>query len=144
MGGRLQGLYFCLFVTVTICLVSCRENNAEIYLKRLGIEANERYSQYVIVLDYGCHTCKDRFYEYVITDWPESSVLVFKRRPDKATLKGFPELFERGFVFVDSLDTSFELGLTDKNTEMTLIKKGKVTHYTFLEYNNLIEELERN
>ncbi|WP_155907347.1 hypothetical protein [Lunatimonas lonarensis] len=57
--------------------MSRRENNAEIYLKRLGIEANERYSQYVIVLDLGCHTCKDRFYAYVVGQWPESSALVF-------------------------------------------------------------------
>jgi hypothetical protein len=144
LGDRLSRLFVCLLVTVPLCLVCCLENRTKIYTKRLGIEANERYNQYVIVLELGCHTCKDRFYDYVVSKWPESSALVFKRKPDKATLEGFPELFEKDFVFVDSLDISFELGLTDKNTEMSLIKEGKVKHYTFLEYNKLIEELEKN
>lgn len=56
----------------------------------------------------------------------------------------YPEIRDLDFFYHDSLDRSFEIGLTEKNTEMALIKNGKISHYNFLQYKELITELETN
>lgn len=125
-----------------MCLTNCQKKAADGYPERLGIKEKSRFINYVIVLDHGCHSCKNPFYEYVIRNWRESNALVFKRMPETDTFTAFPELFDKDFLFIDSVDISFELGLTGRNTEIALIKQGKVKHYSFLEYEELIRELE--
>jgi len=133
-------VYF-IFILVTVFLSGCQNDQGKAYMERMGMESDQ-YTSFAIVLDYGCHTCKDRFYEYVLEAYPEKSALVFKRKPDQATLVNNKELLGKAFVFVDSLDISYEMGITEKNTELALWKNGKVETFSFLEYEKLIEGLE--
>jgi len=132
-----------IYVMLLSLLSSCQNDKSKTYMESMGME-REKYTSFVIVLDYGCHTCKDRFYEYVLEGYPEKSALVFKRKPDQATLVNNKELFGKAFVFVDSLDISYEMGITEKNTELALWKNGKVENFSFLEYEELIKALESN
>lgn len=130
-----------VFVMVAALLSSCRHDQGKRYMERMGMESDQ-YTSFVIALDYGCHICKDRFYEYVLEAFPEQSALVFKRNPDKATLVNNKILLGKTFVFVDSLDISYEMGITNKNTELALWKNRKVEIFSFLEYEKLIKALE--
>mgnify|MGYP001628021325 CR=1 FL=1 len=128
-------------VMVLTFLSACQTDQGKAYMERLGMESDQ-FTSFVIVLDYGCHACKDRFYEYVLEAFPEHSAVIFKRKPDQATLVNNKELFDKAFVFVDSLDISYEMGVTEKNTELALWKNGKVETFSFLEYEKLIKSLE--
>ena len=67
-------------------LSACQNDQGKAYMKRMGME-RDQFTSFVIVLDYGCHTCKDRFYEYVLeAAFPEHSAVIFKRHPDQATV----------------------------------------------------------
>lgn len=132
-----------IFLVVSLFLSACRNDHGMAYLNRMGME-REKFNSFVIVLDYGCHTCKDQFYIFVLEAFPENCGLVFKRYPDKIIGVKYPELFSKSFVFIDSLDFSYEMGVTDKNTELALWKNGKVETFSFLEYEKLIKALESN
>jgi|GEM_PF-3150976 len=134
--------YF-IFILLTVFLSGCQNGQGKAYMERMGME-RDQFTSFVIVLDYGCHTCKDRFYEYVLKAFPEQSAVIFKRKPNKSTLVNNKGLFDKAFVFVDSLDISYEMGITEKNTELALWKNGKVETFSFLEYEELIEALESN
>jgi hypothetical protein len=122
-------------------LSSCEDDRGGAYMERMGMEG-KKFTSFVIALDYGCHNCKDQFYKYVLEAYPEKCALIFKREPDAATLVNYQGLFSKKFVFIDSLDISFEMGITDKNTELALWENGKVKTFTFLEYEALIGALE--
>jgi len=133
-NSKLIALLFIFFT----CSQDSRFND---YRVRMGFPL--LYDSYIIVLDYGCHTCKDRFYDYAVSHLPDSTALIFKRKPEQETIKAYPDLFKKSYVFIDSLDISFEVGLTKKNSEITLIRKNKINHFNFIEYESLISELEK-
>ena len=70
-------------ILIMTLLSSCKNDQGKTYMEGMGMES-EKYTSFVIALDHGCHTCKDRFYEYVLEAFPEQSALVFKRNPDKS------------------------------------------------------------
>jgi hypothetical protein len=60
---RSSSVYFAfIFVMVLAFLSGCRNDHGKAFMDRMGMERGQ-YTSFVIALDYGCHTCKDRFYE---------------------------------------------------------------------------------
>jgi outer membrane lipoprotein-sorting protein len=49
-------------VMVLTFLSACQTDQGKAYMERMGMESDQ-YDSFVIVLDYGCHPCKDRFYK---------------------------------------------------------------------------------
>jgi hypothetical protein len=98
----IKGKFYFIFISVIIIafLSSCEDDRGGVYMERMGME-REKFNSFVIVLDYGCHTCKDQFYIFVLEAFPENCGLVFKRYPDKITGVKYPELFSKSFVFID-------------------------------------------
>lgn len=131
---------YIVLLLLTVNLFAC-SNNSE-YLQIIKIP-QEQYQNIVLILDSGCSTCKSEFYKYIDQDWPEKTALVLRGRISQNTRFYHDGMLEKEFLFFDSLDHSFKLGLTEKNTELALIKDGEIIHYTFLEYQNLITELDK-
>ena len=49
-------------VMVLTFLSACQNDHDKAFMERMGMESDQ-YTSIVIVLDYACHTCKDRFYK---------------------------------------------------------------------------------
>lgn len=131
---------YIMLLILTGSLFACSNYNEYSQLMEIP---QEQYQDIVLILDSGCSTCKSDFYTYINNKWPEKTALVIRGRISQNTSYFHEEMLKKQFIFYDSLDYSFELGLTEKNTEMTLIKSGKISHYSFLEYQNLIAKLEK-
>jgi len=52
-------------VMVLTFLSACQNDQGKAYMERMGME-RDQFTSFVIVLDHGCHTCKDQFYEYIL------------------------------------------------------------------------------
>lgn len=132
---------YLMTILFAIIFISCHKQISVEYLEK--IDLIKYYDSYVIILDDGCPTCKSMIYDFALNSWPHSTALIFKRKPKQETIKAYPDLFKKKYVFIDSLDISFDVGLTGKNSEITLVKKNLVRHFNFIEYESLISELEK-
>ncbi|WP_157972132.1 hypothetical protein [Pleomorphovibrio marinus] len=103
----------------------------------------DKYNEILLIIDSGCSSCKNKFYEFVEREWPKDKALIIRGRISQGTKYNYEKMLMEEFVILDPEDRAYSSGIIGKNTELALLKNNKLHIYTYLEFKELIEELKK-
>lgn len=135
---------FFLVVVLLYGFFGCRDNfDLTSFFEQAGI-SNLDYNNAVFILDGGCNKCRDQVMDFALLGWPENTALIFRRKISQSTLEKYGELFNKDFVFHDTLDISTsckQIGLNDELVWLNV--SGEFLNFQLYQYEEILNHLRK-